>query len=67
MSMVVGRQPGDIVNQVYSQCIDPLIQMCTDVGDNPTVLIEQVKDELRVNGFFLIVVSKEREESRNDE
>lgn len=42
------RQPGDIVNEVYSHNIPSLIQMCEEVGDDPNPLIEQVKHELQV-------------------
>lgn len=41
------RQPGDIVNGVYSENIKSIIKMCLDVGDDPTSLIEQVKHELQ--------------------
>lgn len=42
------RQPGDIVNEVYSHNIPSLIQLCDEVGDDPNPLIEQVKHELQV-------------------
>ncbi len=42
------RQPGDIVNEIYSHNIQSIIQMCFDVGDDPTSLIEQVDRELQV-------------------
>jgi hypothetical protein len=48
MSLPLLRQPGDIVNEIYSQNIQRIIQMCFDVGDDPTSLIEQTKRELQV-------------------
>jgi hypothetical protein len=48
------RQPGDIVNEVYLENIQSIIQMCFDVGDDPTSLIEQAKRELQVIIFILI-------------
>ncbi|CAF3765432.1 unnamed protein product [Adineta steineri] len=41
------RQPGDVVNEVYSQNIQTIIQICLDSGDDPTSLIEQIKDDLQ--------------------
>ncbi|CAF4316687.1 unnamed protein product [Adineta steineri] len=41
------RQPGDVVNEVYSQKIQTIIQICLDSGDDPTSLIEQIKDDLQ--------------------
>lgn len=43
------RAPGDIVNQVYSEKIQSIIELCSDVGDDPTLLIEQSKRELQVS------------------
>jgi hypothetical protein len=43
------RQPGDVVNNVYSQNIESIIEMCLNAGDDPCVLIEQAKHELQVN------------------
>ena len=42
------RQPGDVVNKVYSQNIQSIIQMCIDVGDDPNLMIEEVKHQLHV-------------------
>ena len=49
------RQPGDIVNDVYTEKMQSIIQMCSDVGDDPSSLIEQAKRELQVTSrpFFL--------------
>ena len=43
------RQPGDIVNQIYSENIPIIIRMCSDVGDDPSSLIEEAKRELQVS------------------
>ena len=51
MSLPSIRQPGDIVNEVYSEKLQTIIQMCSDVGDDPSLLIEQANRELQV-GFF---------------
>ncbi|CAF1207632.1 unnamed protein product [Adineta ricciae] len=40
------RQPGDVVNEVYSENIKSIIQTCLDAGDDPNSLIEQAKREL---------------------
>jgi hypothetical protein len=48
MSSPLIRQPGDIVNEVYSEKIQTIIQMCFDVGDDPSSLIEQTQRELQV-------------------
>ena len=48
MSSPLLRQPGDIVNEVYSEKIQSIIQLCFDVGDDPSSLIEQAKRELQV-------------------
>jgi hypothetical protein len=42
------RQPGDVVNEVYSQNIKAIIEMCFEAGDDPTSLIEETKHELQV-------------------
>ncbi len=42
------RQPGDVVNEVYSQNIKLIIDMCFEAGDDPTSLIEETKHELQV-------------------
>jgi hypothetical protein len=47
------RQPGDVVNEVYSENIKLIIQMCLDAGDDPSSLIEETKHELQVNQNFL--------------
>ena len=49
MSPMPVRRPGDVVNEVYSQNIQSIIQMCTDVGDNPNLVLEEVKRQLHVN------------------
>ena len=43
------RQPGDVVNEVYSHNIKTIIDMCFEVGDDPSSLVEQTKHELQVN------------------
>ena len=48
MSSPLIHQPGDIVNEVYSQNIQSIIQMCLDAGDDPSSLIEQTKHEIQV-------------------
>lgn len=48
MSSTLLRQPGDLVNEVYSEKIQTILQMCFDVGDDPTSLIEQARRELQV-------------------
>lgn len=48
MSQYSFRQPGDIVNEVYSQNMPSIIQMCFDAGDDPSLLIEEAKRELQV-------------------
>ncbi|UJR25017.1 hypothetical protein I4U23_006378 [Adineta vaga] len=40
------RQPGDVVNEVYSESIKSIVQTCLDAGDDPNSLIEQAKREL---------------------
>lgn len=45
--MIIDRQPGQIVNEIYVENIDTLIKMCSDVGDDPQSIIEQVKKELQ--------------------
>ncbi len=42
------RQPGDVVNEVYSQNIKAIIEMCLEAGDDPTPLIDQTIRELQV-------------------
>jgi hypothetical protein len=42
------RQPGDVVNEVYSQNIKSIIDMCVEAGDDPSSLIEETKHELQV-------------------
>jgi len=60
MSPPLLRQPGDIVNEIYSQNIQTIIQMCFDVGDDPTSLIEQAKRELQVFSFFQFNIKKKQ-------
>lgn len=43
------RQPGDVVNEVFSQNIETIIQICLEAGDDPNTLIEDTKHELQVN------------------
>lgn len=43
------RQPGDVVNEVFSQNIEAIIQLCLEAGDDPSQLIEETKHELQVN------------------
>ncbi|CAF4165043.1 unnamed protein product [Rotaria sp. Silwood2] len=47
MSPISIRQPGDVVNEIYSQNIKSIIQMCLDAGDDPSLLIDEVKYELQ--------------------
>jgi hypothetical protein len=42
------RPPGDVVNEVYSENIKSIIQMCLDAGDDPSSLVEQTKHEIQV-------------------
>jgi len=51
MSSPSFRAPGDIVNEVYLDKIQSIIQLCSDVGDEPSSLIEQAKRELQVSKF----------------
>jgi hypothetical protein len=48
MSPLSIRQPGDVVNEVYSENIKSIIEMCFEVGDDPSSLIEETKHELQV-------------------
>ncbi|CAF2443799.1 unnamed protein product [Rotaria sp. Silwood2] len=47
MSESLIRQPGDIVNEVYSKNIPSIVKMCLDAGDDPSALIEEAKRELQ--------------------
>jgi hypothetical protein len=47
------RQPGDVVNDVYSENIKLIIDMCCESGDDPSPLIEQTKYELQVKENFI--------------
>lgn len=51
MSPPTIRQPGDVVNEVYTKNIKIIIDMCFEAGDDPTPLIEQTKTELQVRQF----------------
>ena len=53
------RQPGDIVNEVYSENIKSIIQLCFEAGDDPSSFIEEAKRELQVKKIFFL---KTREE-----
>jgi hypothetical protein len=55
------RQPGDVVNEVYSQNIKAIIEMCFEAGDDPTSLIEETKHELQVTKNFNL----EKKDHRN--
>jgi hypothetical protein len=55
------RQPGDVVNEVYSQNIKAIIDMCFEAGDDPTSLIEETKHELQVTKNFTL----EKKDHRN--
>lgn len=48
MSPILIRQPGDVVNEVYSENIKPIIQMCLDAGDDTSALVNEIKHELHV-------------------
>jgi len=43
------RQPGDIVNEVYFEKIQCIIKLCSDVGDDPSSLIEEAQREVQVS------------------
>jgi hypothetical protein len=49
MSPSAFRQPGDVVNQIYSERIQAMIQVCLDAGDDPQALMDDVKRELQVS------------------
>jgi hypothetical protein len=49
------RQPGDIVNEIYSETIQSIIEICLNVGDDPSSLIEQAKRELQVIYFHFLI------------
>lgn len=53
MSPISIRHPGDVVNEVYSQNMKSLTQMCYDAGDDPTSIINEVKYELQVYRTFI--------------
>ncbi len=55
------RQPGDVVNELYSQNIKAIIDMCFEAGDDPTSLIEETKHELQVTKNFTL----EKKDHRN--
>ena len=46
MSPPTIRQPGDVVNEVYSHNIKTILDLCSEAGDDPTPLIEQTKTEM---------------------
>jgi len=48
MSPLSIRQPGDVVNEVYSENIKSIIEMCFEVGDDPSSIIEETKHKLQV-------------------
>ena len=52
------RQPGDIVNEVYSENISSIIKLCDDVGDDPSSIIQETKRELQVTTTGLILPSQ---------
>ena len=58
MSSSLLRQPGDIVNEVYSENIPSIIKLCDDVGDDPSPIIQETKRELQVNTTGLIFSSQ---------
>jgi hypothetical protein len=41
-------QPGDLVNEIYSEQIPSIVSMCLEAGDDPHLLLHEVQDELRV-------------------
>ncbi|CAF0858469.1 unnamed protein product [Adineta ricciae] len=47
MSSSLLRQPGDIVNEVYSENIPSIIKLCDDVGDDPSSIVQETKRELQ--------------------
>jgi len=62
------RQPGDIVNEVYFEKIQCIIKLCSDVGDDPSSLIEEAQREVQVsilNLVFLINLIKKCHFSEN--
>lgn len=48
MSLLNIHQPGDLVNEIYSEQIQSIVGMCLAAGDDPHLLIHEVQDELRV-------------------
>lgn len=50
------RQPGDVVNEVFSENIEILIHMCLEAGDDPSSLIEETKHELQVTKKMNMIV-----------
>ena len=54
------RQPGDVVNEVYSENIKGIIEMSLEAGDDPTPLIEQTIRELQVTIKILNLTKKMR-------
>ena len=50
------RQPGDVVNEVFSENIETLIQICLEAGDDPSSLIEETKHELQVKKKINMIV-----------
>ena len=49
MSPIPNQQPGDVVNEIFSEYLPSIIQICNDVGDDPNILIEEIRNELKVN------------------
>lgn len=60
MSPTSVRQPGDVVNEIYSQNIKLIIDMCFEAGDDPTPIIEETKHELQVKRKFEFSVKTKR-------
>jgi hypothetical protein len=58
MSPSLVRQPGDVVNEVYSQNIKSIIDMCLEAGDDPSSLIEETKHELQVKENLIFYTTK---------
>lgn len=55
MPQVPMRQPGDIVNEVYSENIPSIIKVCLDAGDDPSSIIQETKRELQVGHIKLMI------------
>lgn len=48
----IENQPGEIVNEVFKEFLPSIVELCDESGDDPNILIEEVRHELRVKGKF---------------